>query len=99
MVRFFIIVVAGIIFSPICASAAERLPCGERAKIVEVLKAKHKEVGQARGLMTNTQLVEVFVSPSKSWTILVSFPNGSSCIMAAGEAWDDLPVTLSGNGV
>lgn len=99
MVRLFILVVAGIVFLPICASAAEKLACGERAKIVETLEAKHKEVELARGLVTSSQLVEIFVSPQKSWTILVSFPNGSSCVMAVGEAWDQLPVALSGNGV
>lgn len=98
MARLFIMVVAGILFAPICASAAENRHCGERAKIVEIFKTKHKEVAQARGLATDTQLLEIFVSPQKSWTILLSFPDGSSCIMATGEAWDQFPVTLSGFG-
>jgi hypothetical protein len=99
MARFLILIVAGIIFGSISANAAEKPPCGERAMIVEKLNAQYKEVGQARGLVTDTRIVEIFVSPQKSWTMLVSFPNGSSCIMASGEAWDQSPVALAGNGV
>lgn len=99
MARFLILVAASIISASVSASATEKLPCGERAEIVEMLEAKYKEVGQARGLVSNTRIVEIFVSPDKNWTMLVSFPNGSSCIMASGQEWDQSPVALAGSGV
>ena len=27
-------------------------------------------------------------SESGSWTLVLSFPNGRSCLMATGEGWD-----------
>ena len=37
--------------------------------------------------------VEVFISEKGTWTMLVTDQAGTSCIMAAGDAWDevDLP--------
>ena len=98
MARFLTILAATIAFSSFSANATEKLPCGERAMIVKTLESKHKEVGQARGLVSDTRMIEIFVSPDKSWTMLVSFPNGMSCIMASGQAWDQSPVAMAGTG-
>lgn len=99
MARLIVLALAGIAFASLSASAEEKRPCGNRAAIVKKLDAKFQESGQARGLASETQIVEVFVSPAKTWTMLVSYPNGTSCIMASGQAWHQLPVTLAGNGV
>jgi hypothetical protein len=42
-------------------------------------------VGQ--GLSVRGHLVEVFVSPKGSWTIVLSEPDGQSCFADAGDAW------------
>lgn len=99
MARIFALALAGIAFASLSASAEEKRPCGERAVIVKKLDAKFQEAGQARGLVSATQIVEVFVSPTKTWTMLVSYPNGTSCIMATGQEWHQSPVELAGNGV
>jgi hypothetical protein len=99
MARFIVLALAGIAFVSQSVSAAEKLPCGERAVIVKKLDAKFKEAGQARGLVSERQILEVFVSPSRSWTMLVSYPDGTSCIMATGQEWHQAPVALAGNGV
>lgn len=70
--------------------------CGERTKIVKELGTSYQEVGQARGLVSQARLLEVFVSPDKSWTILISHPNGASCIMATGQDWEEWKVSLIG---
>jgi len=37
-------------------------------------------------------LVEVLTSDNGStWTIIVSQPNGTNCLVAAGREWQDLP--------
>lgn len=99
MVRFLTMLAAGILLGSLSANATERLPCGDRTAIVKKLEAQFKEVGQARGLVSDTRIIEVFVSPDKNWTMLVSFPNGMSCIMASGQAWDQSPVALAGTGI
>ena len=99
MARSIVLALVGIVFASLSASAEEKRPCGDRAAIVKKLDARYKESNQARGLASATQIVEVFVSPTKTWTMLVSYPNGTSCIMATGQEWHQSPVALAGNGV
>ena len=99
MARIIALALAGIAFASLSASAEDKRPCGQRALIVKKLDAKFQESGQARGLVSESQIVEVFVSPAKTWTMLVSYPNGTSCILATGQEWHQSPVALAGNGV
>ena len=45
------------------------------------------------GLANNGGVLEILVSQSsESWTIIVTMPNGVSCLVAAGESWEMLPI-------
>jgi hypothetical protein len=75
------------------ASAETKLPsrqkhCGPRLGIVKLLKEKHGEEQVAIGLEYNNRLVEIFVSPRGSFTILLSYPVGYSCIATVGNGWE-----------
>ena len=35
-------------------------------------------------------VIELFVSQTGSWTILLTLSNGLACITAAGEKWTDI---------
>lgn len=61
--------------------------CGPRDNIVKRLADGHQEARYAMGLAANGSLVEVFVAPSGSWTILVTRPGGPSCVAGAGMDW------------
>ena len=55
------------------------------------------EQPSAIGLQANGHLVEVFVSnDGASWTIVVTRPDGWSCIVAVGEHWESLPGPVTG---
>jgi hypothetical protein len=42
-------------------------------------------------------VIEVLKAPDgKTWTILFTSPNGASCLVASGEAWQELEVKLNG---
>jgi hypothetical protein len=70
-------------------AAAQGNICGEREVIVQRLQEKYSETRQAMGLQQNNGVVEIFASSeSGTWTILVTLPNGTTCLVAAGEAWD-----------
>ena len=62
--------------------------CDARDKFLQVLGPKHGETPVAMGLASNGGVLEVFASVGGSWTILVTMPNGTSCVVAAGEAWE-----------
>ena len=71
---------------PICASH-------DAAK--EQLQKKFHEQVVGRGLTTRgNAMFELFVSEKGSWTLVVSQPNGRSCIFASGENWQQLTLLV-----
>ena len=65
--------------------------CGSRADFIKALSDKYQETGKALGIAGQVNLVEIFASKAGTWTILVTTPQGKSCIIAAGSSWEDLP--------
>ena len=70
------------------AMAQARPQCNERDNVLELLAKKYKETPIAAGVTNTGGLVEVLNdSKSGSWTIIVTTPQGMSCLVAAGEGW------------
>ena len=76
--------------------AAAQSACGERANILQNLERVHSETPRALGLSADGKLLKILVSPTGSWTILVSYPGRLTCLVAAGEDWERLPVLPTG---
>ena len=74
---------------PTMAVAAPML-CGKRADFLRQLDASHGEAPSAIGLTGSGRVIEVLTSDAGSWTIIVTGPDGTSCLIAAGEAWQTL---------
>ena len=77
----------GMIFA---MDAAQTSPanCAKRAKMVEKLHARFGESRQSVGLTPGGQALEIFAQPETgTWTILLTLPNGTSCMMASGHAY------------
>jgi hypothetical protein len=71
--------------------------CHSHTELTEMLDQKYAEQPSALGVQSNGHLVEVFVSnDGTSWTIVVTRPDGWSCIVAVGEHWESLPNPVSG---
>ena len=81
-----VILAAGISITVTVPAKSESLNCAEREAILAKL-TNYKEEPEAIGLNTDGTLLEVFVSPQGTWTVLFSSPQGQSCIAAIGEAW------------
>jgi len=76
---------------PTAAHAAPQI-CGARAELLAELTKRYSEAPVAVGLANSGVLVEVLSSDHGStWTIIVSQPDGTSCLVAAGKEWQDLP--------
>lgn len=74
-----------------CTHAAESpagLPCRDRAGLIERLRQEFGERPAALGMTENGGVVELLVSEEGSWTLLFSFPNGTSCLLATGQGWE-----------
>jgi hypothetical protein len=66
--------------------------CHQRTDLTEMLNQRYAEQQSALGVQADGQLVEVFVSENgTSWTIVLTRPDGWSCIVAVGQHWESLP--------
>ncbi len=62
--------------------------CAPRTDLARALSRQHAEAPVALGLASNGNLMEVFASNlGETWTLVMSMPNGLSCVVAAGEGW------------
>ncbi|MHA1153368.1 MAG: hypothetical protein ACTSQ7_12030 [Alphaproteobacteria bacterium] len=62
--------------------------CDQRARVIGHLAQKYKEAPVAIGVTTTGGMVEVLTTgDGGTWTIILSNPNGTSCLVAAGEGW------------
>jgi hypothetical protein len=69
------------------------IPCTERDAIIEPLRRHYGEQRRGLGLTVGGQILEIFVSKDGHWSALLSYADGSSCMIAAGEGWLDEPLS------
>jgi hypothetical protein len=68
--------------------AAQGISCGDRTEIIETLIQTYGENFSGGGLQDDTAVYEVWTSEEEgTWTILLTRPDGTSCVMAAGTDW------------
>jgi hypothetical protein len=62
--------------------------CGERAKMVKMLKDKYKEHSIGIGISKSGKAtLEIFASATGSYSAVITTTKGISCIMNAGFGW------------
>ena len=96
--RYVIVVLGALLigWSAFSSPAQAQAMCGERRAVVANLEKAYSEAPVSIGLASNGAVIEVLASPSGSFTIILTQPNGLSCVMAAGENWENLPKRLAG---
>ncbi|MBY6048293.1 hypothetical protein KUV47_01170 [Vannielia litorea] len=78
-------------FACLAATGAEaqNRNCANREKVVARLADGYGESRQAIGLGANNQVVETFANlESGTWTVTVTMPNGITCLVASGKAFE-----------
>ena len=86
---------ASILVSGTSLPASASPPCAPHKKIKSALEKKYKELRKGIGLVSNKNVAEVYVSDSGSWTFIVTYLNGMSCVIATGHSWEDAPKVAS----
>lgn len=79
----------------LCASpaASQGASCADRTLMVGRLAEKYGETLQGAGLNQSNNMIELFANAKTgTWTILATTPNGMSCMMAAGRAWQGFAI-------
>ena len=62
--------------------------CDDRTTIVSSLSDQYKETRTSIGLANSGSVVEVFSATDGSWSMIVTRPNGITCLIAAGRNWE-----------
>lgn len=87
------IVAALMVASSVSAQGAQN--CATREKVIARLAEKYGETRQSMGLGSNNAVMEVFANDaSGSWTITVTMANGVMCMMASGQAFEEISEAL-----
>lgn len=74
--------------------------CGPRQAVVDRLAEGYGETRQSMGLGSNNAVIEVFASlETGTWTITVTMPNGLACLVASGQAYEELAEVLPPKGI
>ncbi len=74
------------------AQSAPNRACSTRGELLNRLSHAYSEVPIALGMASNGGVLEVLSSGSgSSWTIIITMPDGQSCLFASGESWQTLP--------
>jgi hypothetical protein len=77
--------------------AAQTMLCGQREMVINELTGRYGEEVRGMGLAHQNRIVEVFVSEETgTWTITVTSPNGTTCLMAAGQHFATMVPTAAG---
>lgn len=84
------------VLAPIAGHAQQF--CAARDTITKKLVSGYGERYTGGGLRNASSIFEIWMSEEKgTWTILMTTPDGRSCVMASGTDWrEDLPTQPAG---
>ncbi len=87
----------GLLVLPLSLPAKAQNICTARTEVLEHLGSNYSEAPVAMGLANNGGVIEVLSSGSgKTWTIIITMPNGVTCLLAVGVSWEILPLIAAG---
>ena len=68
----------------------EGVACGERGKLLARLGKDYSEQPVATGLAADGSRFEILASEAGSFTVLLTRPNGLTCLVAEGQNWQSI---------
>jgi hypothetical protein len=69
-----------------------KIPCNKTEEIMKMLDKRFSEVSIGEGIsMSDNSYVKLFVSHNagdkQTWTIVITYANGLSCMLGGGQDW------------
>jgi len=65
-------------------------PCETRDNLITALAERYQEIPVALGVTNAGSLVEVLQNAAgETWTLIVTSPQGISCLVFSGDGWRD----------
>ena len=78
------------------APPATAQQCNFRARIVAALAKNFQEVPVWVGFRGDRSLEIFSAANGQSWSLVISNPNGTSCLIVGGDSWRDVPRVPAG---
>jgi D-aminopeptidase len=63
--------------------------------VAKALTTKYKEARRIMGVVNAKAVMEIFMSPQGTWTVVVTDTNGVACIIAIGQDWQEVPIEMA----
>lgn len=64
--------------------------CAPREQMLDRLRLSYGAELAGSGLRSAEAMIEVWAAPDGDWTLVQSYVDGRSCIVAMGEGWDNM---------
>lgn len=73
--------------------------CAERAVVLNELATKYHESRHAMGIAAGNMMMELFAAADTgTWTLTVTAPDGTTCLVASGNAFESVADVLPPKG-
>ena len=88
---------AGLIMAPGVVRAAPQ--CAAHQTVLDQLATQFGEARHSIGLARDNTVMELYASPETgTWTLTVTLPNGTTCLVAAGDNFETVQDALPAKG-
>jgi len=78
-------------------ASTQQMLCNKRSEVMKNLSANYREAPTALGMASNGGVLEVMTSrDGKTWTVLLTKPDGTSCLVAMGNSWETVKYIAAG---
>lgn len=86
--RHAIAALAALLALPPAVARAQGMPCAPREQVLQLVIDRLGQVRQATGAAGTDARIEVFAAPDGRWSILAHLPDGRTCLLASGTAFE-----------
>ena len=71
-------------------ASAQMKNCAPREKVLSLLSNGYAEEPTSLGVTSKGGLLEILTSPSGTWSIVITLPNGPTCLVDHGDGWHEV---------
>lgn len=91
MIRFASLVLSLSLSASAAFAGIGEVICDDTTRLQDRLVSSHGLTKRGYGMRGPDALMEVWISPTgEDWSLVQSYADGTSCIVAMGEHWQDL---------
>ncbi len=94
--RIFTAVFGAALIAAMASPLSAQMVCGDRGDVLGSLAQKYEEHPVSMGLANNGSVLEVLASTAGSWTVMLTRPDGKSCLLVTGEGFENVPKLVKG---